>query len=41
VMHQADAAMYRSKEQGGDRYTFYSEVDVEGAGHLIGMSEAG
>jgi diguanylate cyclase (GGDEF)-like protein/PAS domain S-box-containing protein len=26
IMHQADAAMYRSKEQGGDRYSFYSEV---------------
>jgi diguanylate cyclase (GGDEF)-like protein/PAS domain S-box-containing protein len=41
VMHQADAAMYRSKQQGGDRYSFYSEIASDAADSLMDVSSSG
>jgi diguanylate cyclase (GGDEF)-like protein/PAS domain S-box-containing protein len=41
VMHQADAAMYRSKQQGGDRFSIFSEVGSRLAGSLMSPTRAG
>jgi diguanylate cyclase (GGDEF)-like protein/PAS domain S-box-containing protein len=39
VMHEADAAMYRSKQQGGDRYSFY-EIIPQPADTFLGLTTA-
>jgi GGDEF domain-containing protein len=35
LLHEADAAMYLSKQQGGDRFSFYSEVDSDQSRKLV------
>jgi diguanylate cyclase (GGDEF)-like protein/PAS domain S-box-containing protein len=41
VMHEADAAMYRSKQRGGDRYSFYSTPVPKAAETFVGLPSAG
>jgi diguanylate cyclase (GGDEF)-like protein/PAS domain S-box-containing protein len=41
VMHEADAAMYRSKQQGGDRYSFYAPVITQPAATHSGAPAPG